>query len=110
VTAVRFLLDEHLHLAVAGELARLGIEASNLKDLDLLGASDAALVDWARQEGWVIVTRDRDYPRMARSGMAHGGFAFYPHFRMPIGRLLQALVEVYRDETMESMRDRLIYL
>lgn len=110
MTAVRFLLDEHLHLAIAGELSRRDIEATNVKDLGLLGASDTELVEWALQEGWVIVTRDRDYPRIARTGASHGGFAFYPHFRMPIGRLLQALVELHRDETRESMRDRLVYL
>lgn len=109
MTAVRFLLDEHVDKAVAEGLRRRGIDARTVHELGRRGLPDESHVDWAWANGWVIVTGDRDYLRIA-SRRQHGGIVFYRRRRATIGGLVRGLERILESETLESMRDEQRYL
>ena len=53
-----FLLDEHIPLAVAEGLRRLGIDAEHAVEAGLAGEPDAVVLDHAIEQGLIVVTRD----------------------------------------------------
>ena len=69
----RFLLDEHIHIGVADELARMGFDAIHVRDLGMLGASDDLIFKQASDDRRIVVTRDiRDFMRLARFHLDRG--------------------------------------
>ena len=76
VARLRFLTDEHIPNAVAYGLRARGIAASTAGEAGQLGASDAALLAFARTEGRVLITADPDHLRLHASGVPHTGILF----------------------------------
>jgi len=68
---VRWLLDEMLPPATAGELRRLDHDALTVVEAGLRGSDDAEVYDAARGQGRVIVTEDfADYAALAANSQA----------------------------------------
>ena len=65
------LLDQGLPRSTTIHLSQAGIEAVHVGDLGLATASDAILLEYARERGQVVVTLDADFHRLlALSGAA----------------------------------------
>jgi predicted nuclease of predicted toxin-antitoxin system len=109
VTAARFVLDEHIHRQVQAQLRRRGIEARTVHELGRRGASDEEHVRWAAREGWVVVTGDKDFLRIARTE-PHAGILFIARGRANIGFLVRTLTAAFEAETMESLAGHVKYL
>lgn len=62
---MKFLIDAQLPPALAAWLQRTGHEAIHVRDVGLREADDAAIWNYAVQNGTVIVTKDEDF--VARS-------------------------------------------
>jgi predicted nuclease of predicted toxin-antitoxin system len=58
---VRFFLDENVPIVIAEQLRQRGIGVFTVRDLDLLGEGDAALLKRAADMGCVFCTHDADY-------------------------------------------------
>jgi predicted nuclease of predicted toxin-antitoxin system len=58
---MRFLVDEQLPVALARWLAAKGHEAEHVGDRQLQAAPDAAIWDFAMQDGAAIITKDEDF-------------------------------------------------
>jgi hypothetical protein len=56
---VRFKLDENLPAELLDDLRAAGHEADGLRDEELSGAPDAAVLDLVRREGRVLLTLDK---------------------------------------------------
>jgi predicted nuclease of predicted toxin-antitoxin system len=106
VTAVRFLLDEHVERAVAVPLRSSGVEAATVPELGRGGQPDEMQMRWAAAEGWVIVTGDRDFLRLANADASHAGIVFYIRRHASIGLLVRGLLDLDRTESAESMGGR----
>lgn len=66
---MRLLLDQGLPRSTVERLSERGIEAVHTADVDLASASDASILDFAREQGRVVVTLDADFHALlARSG------------------------------------------
>ena len=61
---MRLLLDANLSPSLIEGLVEAGFEALHVGDLDLLTASDAAIIEYARGNGLVLVTVDSDFAAM----------------------------------------------
>jgi hypothetical protein len=109
VTAVRFLLDEHVYGAVASGLRRLGVEAQTVHEAGRRGLSDELHIEWARERRWVIVTGDDDYLRIG-AATRHAGIAYYVRNEMTIGDLIRALLSIAETDTLESVVDAVRFL
>lgn len=58
---MRFLIDAQLPAALARWLVAQGHEAQHVADVDMSAASDSLIWTYARQYGWIIVTKDEDF-------------------------------------------------
>jgi predicted nuclease of predicted toxin-antitoxin system len=58
---MRFLVDANLSPRVAALLIDAGFESIHVVDVDLLTATDQAIVDYAAANGLVIVSADTDW-------------------------------------------------
>ncbi|MFQ5840027.1 MAG: DUF5615 family PIN-like protein [Candidatus Methylomirabilales bacterium] len=58
---MRLLTDQDVYQFTVEFLRSLGHDVLRAKDVGLSSASDVALLDWARTEGRVLVTRDKGY-------------------------------------------------
>jgi len=58
---MRLLLDANLSPRVAESLRAAGFEAVHVVDVDLVTATDDAILDRAADDGLVVVTADSDF-------------------------------------------------
>ncbi|MGC2224174.1 MAG: DUF5615 family PIN-like protein [Methylocella sp.] len=59
---MRFLVDAQLPPALSRYLAAGGHEAEHVADIELGGAKDQAIWEYAARVGAVIVSKDEDFP------------------------------------------------
>ena len=93
-----------------------GIDASTAAELGLGGSSDAALLDAAAAEGYVLLTENvADFARIATESLTRGAhhpgvlIALSSRFsRRPRG--IAMIVAAVRAVTDEDLEDRLVYL
>jgi predicted nuclease of predicted toxin-antitoxin system len=107
---IRFHLDENCTKAIAVGLRRHGIEVTTTPEVGLLGATDEEQAAFARLEGRVIFTQDRDFLRIHAAGVPHAGIAYCEKDTRSIGEVIAALVlgwEVYEPD---EMRGRVEYI
>jgi predicted nuclease of predicted toxin-antitoxin system len=110
MTAVRFMLDEHIDRAVASGLRRRGVAAQTVHEIGRRGVGDEEHLRWAFAQGWVIVSGDEDFLRLVRGAPNHAGLVYYQRTRFRIGSLVRRLHAIATAETLESMSQRVVYL
>ncbi len=107
---IRFLLDEHIPAAVAAGLKQKGITAAIMHELGRRGFSDAEHLQFALDEGWVLVTFDSDYLAMARKEVQHAGIVWCAERKFSIGQLIRALAFLHAMTNRDSMRNHVEFL
>jgi uncharacterized protein with PIN domain len=110
MTAVRFMLDEHLPKDVAAALRRMGIQSYTVHELGRRTASDESHLEFGVLEGWVLVTFDRRLLGIASAMGTHSGVVVGMDQAFSIGGLVRGLQAIAKAESMESMRDYVAYL
>jgi hypothetical protein len=58
---MRFLVDAQLPPALAHWLGDKGYAASSVRDAGFLRSDDGSIRNFAREGGWVLVTKDEDF-------------------------------------------------
>ena len=72
---MRFLIDANLPRNTRSFIFALGYESVDVRDIRMANASDHMIAAYAKQEGFIILTRDRDFgdirkhPASAHSGV-----------------------------------------
>lgn len=61
---MRFLLDANLSPGLVEQLEQAGHTAVHVAALDMLAATDDAILDRAASEGYVLITSDSDFPML----------------------------------------------
>jgi predicted nuclease of predicted toxin-antitoxin system len=107
---IRFLLDEHVPVAVSTGLKQKGIEAATIHDLGRRGLSDSEQVEFAWEQGWVFVTFDSDYLAMARKEIQHSGIVWCAERKYSIGQLVKALALLHAVTDRDTMRNHVEFL
>jgi predicted nuclease of predicted toxin-antitoxin system len=69
---VRFLLDQNQSPSLAGLLIAAGHPTAHVRDLGLSSATDAAIMEVARERGEVIVSVDTDFGKLLSQTNASG--------------------------------------
>ena len=62
---MKLLLDENLSRKLVGKLAELYPGSAHVAELDLLATSDRDIWEFAKREGFMIVTTDSDFYDLA---------------------------------------------
>ena len=68
---MQFIVDEQLPPALARWLVAQGHQAKHVLDLGLESASDSAIWNYALAHGFVLITKDEDFPQ--RKAVGDGG-------------------------------------
>ena len=95
--------------AVAQQLQANGVEVTSVHELEAFGAGDPDLLQLARDNDWVVCTRDADFLRLARANVEHAGIVFFDRGQRNIGYIVRSLIEIDEDLTMEDMRNIVIF-
>jgi predicted nuclease of predicted toxin-antitoxin system len=66
---MKFLVDHQLPVALSKFLEDRGFEARHVMNLNLDQASDQSIVQYARQNEFVIITKDEDFSILAALGL-----------------------------------------
>ncbi len=107
---LRFLLDEHVPVAIAQGLRRRGIDVTTAVASGLKGADDDILLEFARQAGRFLVTQDEDFLRLHSSGLRHAGLAYYKQGSRTIGEVIQTLTLLHDLLTNDDTSGQIMYL
>ena len=107
---ILYHLDEHVPRAVAEGLRRRGIDASTTVEAGLRSATDEAHLTYARVQGRVMVTCDRDFLVLASRGQSQAGIVYYPYGRYPVGEVIRRLVLLWEQHSAEDMVNRVEFL
>jgi predicted nuclease of predicted toxin-antitoxin system len=62
----------NLGLGFVAELQALGIEARHWSQVGALDAPDSVIMEWARREGFVVLTSDLDFGALLHSTNGKG--------------------------------------
>ena len=73
------------------------------------GRSDEAQLEFALQAGRATFTQDRDFLRIAASGIPHAGIVYAPQ-GAPIGAVIGGLLLIYNVLSAEEMTDSVEYI
>jgi acyl-coenzyme A thioesterase PaaI-like protein len=104
-----FLTDEHIPNAVMRGLRARGIDASTTGEAGHLGASDTALLAFAKAQGRILITADADHLRLHAAGVPHAGILFAPP-DAAIGLLIGGAMLIAEVLTAEEMVNRVEFL
>ena len=107
---LRFYLDENMNPEIANQLGRRGIDVLAARDAKMLNTSDFEQLRFAAKRGRVICTEDSDFTDPTNISLEHVGIAYFPKSNLSIGYIVNALQELYRNETAASMKNSLRYL
>ncbi len=106
---IRFHLDEHIDSAVARALRRHVIDVTTTKEVGLRTESDEVQLNFVQTERRVMVTRDRDFLRLAAQTGSHPGIVFCTKTH-PVGDIVRALILIYEVLSAEELANRIEYI
>ena len=96
--------------AIAAGVRRRGIDVTTTPDAGLLTACDEEQTAYARAEGRVIFTLDKDFLRIHAAGIPHAGIVYCRQGKLVIGGIIQGLTEIWEVMEPEEVRNWLVYL
>jgi predicted nuclease of predicted toxin-antitoxin system len=112
VTAASFVLDENVASAVANGLRRVVVEAVTLVEIGRLGLPDPDQLQWAFEQGRVVVTHDEDYVSLAYSRAVHAGVGYchQEKYRGRPGALIRRILQLHAETEAEEWANRVVFL
>ena len=70
---LKILVDENLPLRLASFLRSQGVEALDVREAGLRGATDEKILAWAKEQGFMILTEDLGFGSVIRLSENHPG-------------------------------------
>lgn len=107
---IRFHLDEHVDPAIADGLRRRGMDVTTTLDAGLVSISDEIQLDFAMQQGRLIVTFDDDFLNLASRVNGHAGIAYRYQANANIGRVIRELELIWELLEANEMLGRVEFL
>ena len=116
MSLLRYYLDEDCHsTALAAALRQHGIDVVTTNEAGIAGANDDAQLEYAAEQGSVIVTNNIcDYTvlhtRWLASGRSHAGIVLFPQQGYSIGEVVRRLAHLRRTRSAGDMQGRIEWL
>ena len=107
---IRLYFDQHIPGAVARGLRRRGVEVLTAQEAGRCGDTDLEQLEFAYENGYVIVTYDSDFLALATSGILHKGVAFCSAVKYTIGELIHVLLLVHDVLDTDDMHNHIEFL
>ena len=106
---ITFYMDEHVPSALTDGLRQRGVNVLTAQDVGMVQTDDERHLEYARQEGRVLFTQDRDFLRLHRAGRQHAGVV-YARQPTAIGTMLLGLMLIHNVLTPEDMSGRVEFV
>lgn len=114
----RFLLDEHVNLAIQRQLRRLDLQIEILAvgdpEAPPAGTSDPALLRWIEEHGYILVTENRSTIPVHLEEHLNAGRHFPGIFwvrpRTGIGVLIETLYLIWYTCAAEEFRNQALFI
>jgi predicted nuclease of predicted toxin-antitoxin system len=114
----RFLLDEHVDVAIQRQLRRMNklIEVLRVGDVGTLkaGTDDPDILNWAGQNGFIIVTEDRstmpDHVSAHMESGKHFSGLFWLRPDVTIGQIVEELHLIWQTCEAEEFIDHALFI
>jgi len=110
VSDVRYMLDEHVPLAVATELRRRGLWCQSVVEVGRRGLSDDEQLRLAAEQGLAFVSHDADFSDLARSDVGHAGIVVCKPRSREVGATVRALIAFAQTFSAEDIVGQLWYI
>lgn len=107
-TTLRFHLDESVTTEIAEPLRVRGIDCSTTPDRGMIGASDPEQFAFAKAEGRVLVTNDRDFLDISKGDYDHPGIVIWKKQR-PFSDFATDLLTLCDERGPEEMRSVILW-
>ena len=113
---LRFALDENFdRQVIRGLLLRKpDLDSIGVQDVGLHGAPDEVVLEWAAQEGRILLTHDiQTIPPLANNRVAHRlpmPGVFVVRWDSPIGQIIDNLLLIIEASEPEEWQDQVWYL
>ena len=108
---MKFLVDNQLPAALARFLASRGVECQHVLDLNLGGATDAAIWEHASRNDCVVISKDEDFLYLANASSAKARFVWIRFANCRTKALLAAVERLWpKIEAGLKAGDRIIEL
>jgi hypothetical protein len=113
MASIRFFTDEDVYGAIAPSLRKSGVDVISTPETGRLGESDESQLEWATDEGRVLVTFNVAHfadlhSQWLKQERHHTGIVVSQ--QRPIGDLLRRLLNLSSQLQQEAMQDRLEFL
>jgi predicted nuclease of predicted toxin-antitoxin system len=110
---IEIYLDENVHALIAKIIRSHGFKATTTHDAGRKGASDAEQLEYANEQGFVILTHDRtDFEKLAAeyfvSGKNHCGIIIIAD--NPPQEIARRMLSILNDFTADEMKNQIIYI
>ncbi len=106
---IKLLADEHIPKDVINRLKIWDIDIKSVKETGLMGSPDMEILDYAKEDGRIVLTADqKDFPRLAKS-IDHPGVIVITK-RMSIKELLRETMKVLDTMGPEDIEDTVQYI
>jgi predicted nuclease of predicted toxin-antitoxin system len=106
--------DKHIPTAITDGLASRGIDLLRIEVDGGRMQSDAWVLERAHSLGRVVFTMDEDFLVLAavcqRTGVEFSGIVYAHQMRYSIGQIVERLGLLCREKSLESMRNRVVFL
>lgn len=109
-SAIRFLLDEHVPIAVADGLRVRGIPVVTAQEVGVRRTPDVEILRFAAANGYVVVTEDAHYLGLQYTHQPHAGIAYCGRRVREPGQIVLALEDLYTKKCAGDMVNWLEYL
>ncbi|MBI2542780.1 MAG: DUF5615 family PIN-like protein [Candidatus Aenigmarchaeota archaeon] len=106
---MKFLADEHIELSVVGGLKQLGIDILSVDEIGKRSYDDIDILNSAKDNGRVVVTRDSDFLRLHAQGVEHAGIVYVRKF-LEIGIIIKEIEKISLLFEPEHLKDRVIFI
>lgn len=110
---IRLLLDEDVHAVLSTILQKRGFDVVHAQDIDKKGSSDAEQLEYASQEQRCLMTFNvKDYVLLHNIYVQHEQehWGIIVSKQLPIGEILRRILNVLRQYSKKSMKNRLLFL
>lgn len=106
---MKFLADEHIESSIVTGLKLLGIDAISVNEAGIRESDDEEILNFAKDDYRVIITRDSDFVKLHKKGVEHSGIVFVPKF-LKIGKLIAEIEKVSMILDSEHIRNTVIFI
>jgi len=91
---MKIYTDEHISKAIIIGLRKRGVDVLSVHETGMYAATDTQHLQMARNEGRILLTRDKGFLRLNAERVVHSGIVYARH-GLSIGEIIRGLILIH---------------